>query len=422
MADVDIDPFGEHESRPEEPTEEHIPLDPVTPVRGGRSTWEPDRGEQETSLGGESQRTKLMKDCVRDLYKKLSENVGETPELFHYDYFKLEGGELYYIGSRKPFTTEGKLKSVGMLADILGKNRLRRLGFNIPVGKVTARQAVMLNKAAEELPSESDITKVDDIELQEITGKASGIISQIKDVQTYTEDLFENPLRELLGLDKHLRTIRGPLKVEVAKKVELEEHITKERRKLEEFREYPGVYDDAMKEDITKRIDALNDELATRQESIDLLKGRLKNQITSFKETIAKVLDKDTSLGEKIRTLFREQGITIASILTAIGMAIGVLVEALLPGGGGAISGGGEPPPKDEKGLKGWIRNKLKALASLLWKLGMKAAETLPGIIGGIISWILNGVKDIVGWVLQNLWAQVVGIGGLIYTYMVTRK
>ena len=29
----------------------------------------------------------------------------------------------------------------------------------------------------------------------------------------------------------------------------------------------------------------------------------------------------------------------IASILTAIGMAIGVLVEALLPGGGGAACG-----------------------------------------------------------------------------------
>ena len=143
-----------------------------------------------------------------------------------------------------------------------------------------------------------------------------------------------------------------------------------------------------MREDITKRIDALNDELATRQESIDLLKGRLKNQITSFKETIAKVLDKDTSLAEKIWTLFREQGITIASILTAIRMAIGVLVEALLPGGGGAgtASGGGEPPPKDEKGLKEWIRNKRKVLASLLGKLRMKAAEALPGIIGGIIS------------------------------------
>ena len=36
MADIDIDPFGEHESRPDDNTEtgENIPF---TPVRGGRS-------------------------------------------------------------------------------------------------------------------------------------------------------------------------------------------------------------------------------------------------------------------------------------------------------------------------------------------------------------------------------------------------
>ena len=107
----------------------------------------------------------------------------------------------------------------------------------------------------------------------------------------------------------------------------------------------------------------------------------------------------------------------------AIKMAIGVLVEALLQGGGAAAaSGGGETPPKDEKGLKEWVRSKLKALASLLGKLGMKAAEALHGIIGGIISWILNRAKDVVGWVSQNLWALVVGIEGLIYMYMVMRK
>ena len=249
MADVDLDPFGEHESRTDNHTEtgENIPFTPV----GRGSTWEPEH-EQETSFRGESQRTKLMKDYVKDLYKKISENIGETSELFQYDYFKLEGKELYYIGNRKPLTTERKLKSVGMLADILGKNRLCRLRFNIPVGRITAWQAVMLNKASEELPSESDITRADDIELQEIAEKASGIISQIKDVQTDTDDLFEHPLRELLGLDKQLRSIRGSLKVEVAKKVELEEHITKEHCKLKEFREYPRVYNDAMKEDITK--------------------------------------------------------------------------------------------------------------------------------------------------------------------------
>ena len=170
MADVDIDPFREHESRPEEPTGKNIPLDPVTP--GG--SW--------VLQAHGNQHVNRKHHLEEDLYKKLSENISETPELFHYNYFKLEGGELYYIGNRKSLTTEGKLKLVGMLVDILGKNRLRRLGFNIPVGKVTARQAVMLNKAAEELPSESDITGADDIELQEIAEKASDIISQIKDV------------------------------------------------------------------------------------------------------------------------------------------------------------------------------------------------------------------------------------------------
>ena len=232
-----------------------------------------------------------MKDYVRDLYKRLSENIGETLQLFHYDYFKLEGGELYYIGSRKPLTAAGKLKSVGMLADILGKNRLPRLSFNVPVGSITARQAIMLNKAAEELPSESDITKVDDIELQEIVEKASGIISQIKDIQTDTEDLFKHPLRELLGLDKKLRSIRGFLKVEVAKKVELDRHIEMEKIKLGEIQDDPR-YTKKQHEELRKRLDKLNDELKVRQESIDLLKGRLRSQITSFKETIAKVLIK----------------------------------------------------------------------------------------------------------------------------------
>ena len=87
MADIDIDPFGDHESRPEEPMGESIPLTPV-----GGSTWEPER-EQETSFGGgESQRTRLMKGDVKRLHLKLSENMNQTPEAFHFDYFELRDG------------------------------------------------------------------------------------------------------------------------------------------------------------------------------------------------------------------------------------------------------------------------------------------------------------------------------------------
>ena len=153
-------------------------------------------------------------------------------------------------------------------------------------------------------------------------------------------------------------------------------------------------------------------------------KGRLTNQITSFKETIAKVLDKDVSLGERYRCSLGTKAVCIiTSILMAMGMVIGVLVDALLPGGGprSASAVGGKPPPEDEKGVKEWIRNKLKALAMLLRRLGVKAAEALPGINGAILSWILNRAADVVGWISQNLWALVLKIGGLPYTYMVTK-
>ena len=145
--------------------------------------------------------------------------------------------------------------------------------------------------------------------------------------------------------------------MEMAKKVELQQYIEREKHKLVAIRDNPE-YDDGIREDISRRIAELNDELKVRQESIDLLKGTLTNQITSFKETIAKVLDKDTSLAKQIRTLLWEQGIIIASILMTIGMAIGVLVEALLLGGtsGTAV----KPLPEEEKGAKEWIRNKLK--------------------------------------------------------------
>ena len=52
----------------------------------------------------------------------------------------------------------------------------------------------------------------------------------------------------------------------------------------------------------------------------------------------------------------------------------------------------------------------------------MKVAETLPGIIGVIISWVLNRAADVVGWVSQNLWTLVVGIRGLLHMYRVTNK
>ena len=250
MADVNIDPFGEHD-KAQEPTGEDIPLHLVTPV-GGRSTWEPTR-EQETSFGGrESQRNRVLRDRVERLYRKLSQKLPRTSEVCHYDLFELRNGKLYFRDKSTLLTTKkGGLKLVKEILKILGKEGLRNLDFDIPKGKITSRQAVLLNEAEEELPSSSAIAKADIIELEEIVKSTEDLIYQINN-QSQTDDLFKHPLRELLGLDAQLRSIRGLLKVEVARKVQLEERIKKDHCKLEEFREYPGVYDDAMREGITK--------------------------------------------------------------------------------------------------------------------------------------------------------------------------
>ena len=228
MADIDIDLFGEHESRTEEPTDENIPLTLVTP---GRSTWEPEH-KHETSFGSPevplSRGEILHKEyLVGEIYgligNKMHQRLEPNLRLFELN----KDGRLYYRG--KPLMNrDGKLKTIGVIEDTLGIRGLREMGYNITKTNLKPRFVLDLLEKQAKLPSSSEIAKAEDIELEEITENASDIISQIKDVQTDTDDLFEHPLRELLGLDKQLRSIRGSLKFEVAKRVQLEEHIAKE--------------------------------------------------------------------------------------------------------------------------------------------------------------------------------------------------
>ena len=173
------------------------------------------------------------------------------------------------------------------------------------------------------------------------------------------------------------------------------------------------------------RLQRFQDEQKAINDQISILKGRYSNQIYQIRESIMKFLDKETTgtLGERIRTLFKEHGITIVSILTALGMTLGVLIETLLGGPSTTSTPTSQSTTtSDKKGGAGeWIKNKLKALSQLLGKLADKALASLLGIIGSIISWILNRAKEVVGWLSQNLWALITGIGVLIYTYFMTK-
>ena len=319
----------------------------------------------------------------------------------------------------------------------LGVAKLRLMGFTSVTDEEDinpyrnkykkARDDVMkLNENLDERSKaiESSSTKdAEAIEMIEMTSKdIDGLEQETSFIEPSERDKLL-PLRELEGLDKQLRTIKGSLKVAIAKRIDLEGRIKHEERKLNEIR--GPIYSDDQRKMVEDRIKKLRDELNERNEEINILKGEASKQINQIKESITKFLDKETgTLGERIRTLFKEQGITIVSILTAVGMAIGVLIEALLGGPSASTPTSGSTPADggDKKGgAREWIKNKLKALSQLLGKLADKALALLPGIIGSILSWILNRAKEVVGWLSNNLVALITGVGVLIYTYFMTK-
>ena len=229
-------------------------------------------------------------------------------------------------------------------------------------------------------------------------------------------------LRELEGLNRELRTINASLRSAIAKSMAKQVDIDKENKKLEKMAN-DETYSDNQREEVRARLQRFQDEQKAINDQIRILKGRYSNQIYQIRELIMKFLDKETgTLGERIRTFFKEQGIKIISILTALGMTLGVLIDALLGGPSMSTPTSKSTTASDKKdGARDWIKNKLKALSQLLGKLADKALTSLPVIIGSIISWILNRAKEVIGWLSQNLWALITGVGVLIYSYFMTK-
>ena len=74
------------------------------------------------------------------------------------------------------------------------------MGYNIAKTNLKPRFVLDLLEKQAEMPSSSELAEANEIELEEIAKSTEDLIYQINE-QTQTDDLFENPLHELLGLD-----------------------------------------------------------------------------------------------------------------------------------------------------------------------------------------------------------------------------
>ena len=276
---------------------------------------------------------------------------------------------------------------------IFGKKFMKDMGFNIDKPKSGTKSKIPKKKMEKieqyvdeiddnttqfasvlnELPTNED--NQDNIMLQDIITKNEiATDNSMKLIETSLTETGEDTstqtggiaLRELEGLDRELRTISGSLRSAIAKSMAKQVDIDKENRKSEEMAN-DETYSDEQREEVRARLQRFQDEQKAINDQIHTLKGRYSNQIYQIRESIMKFLDKETGmLGERIRTLFREQGITIISILTTLGMTLGVLIEALLGGPSASTPTSESTTTSDKKGgAREWIKNKLKALSQL---------------------------------------------------------
>ena len=159
---------------------------------------------------------------------------------------------------------------------------------------------------------------ITDLQMESIPLKE--LSSLAEDIHVKTREASQNTnldMREFLGVNKVLQSIQGQLLNNTSKLTEINQRIKKDTKKLQEVGNDP-IYTDEQRQLYRDRLDDLNTEKQERLEIISQNRKDVQTQVARIRQTIEKVLDKDTSLAERIRTLFKEQGMTMFSILTAL--------------------------------------------------------------------------------------------------------
>lgn len=377
----------------------------------------------ETSGSSTTMYQDLLQTAVNDYYDSAAaQGYGEPAMGRDYSRFDLRRGSLRLKSDPRLELTNrrtGAALSLSTLAGRRGGGRIIRdeLGFTDWRRKLPTHAVDALQNAEAALgAAASNAEHIELHDLVQTAKRASDIVestltdAEIDQVLSTMQDPPLN-LRELRGLDKAMQRVRGELTNNLAKLSELDESIAAEKQKLDE------AGDEFSRKRAAERIRSLEDEREARVEAASSNRVALRSQINRMRETIRKILEEDTTLAERLRTLFREQGITIASVLTAIGMTIAALVAALT---GGAGTPKGDPTPP-RSGIKEWAQKQLKALGRLLTSLAGKAAAALPGILGSIVSWLLGVLGKTAGWLGQNLWLLMLAALGILYQWVIRK-
>ena len=116
----------------------------------------------------------------------------------------------------------------------------------------------------------------------------------------------------------------------------------------------------------------LKHEWSARDRVLSQNQSVLQDHVASIKQKTENVVHSDTRITNRILALSMEQGITIAANLMAANVVFSIIVLTFTGEGEGDGGGKGEPP-KYEGVLRRSLKNQLKRLVKVLFRLADKA-------------------------------------------------
>ena len=142
-----------------------------------------------------------------------------------------------------------------------------------------------------------------------------------------------------------------------------EEEKTRREKKIQELQASRETASENQREQIDANIEEQENE-----------KSRLETEIEHIEERM--------SLRDRVQLIFKKYGFTVFSVVSAVGLVIGVIVNNIKKG----LTSLG-------KGVGGALKN-----------IGKKIGEILPGMIGAIASFVFKTAGEAVGFLAKNAW------------------
>jgi len=225
-------------------------------------------------------------------------------------------------------------------------------------------------------------------------------------------------LREMEGLTNNLRKTKSNMEAayKALRKEEGDIGVIKEEIERETARDDPDQ----------NKIKHLEEEIRQREESYFANQRRykylnvdVKNQV----ERIRAILTSEKPLRERLRELFKKEGITILSITTAIGMIISTIALAItnLMSSTKPVAPipkpSPSPSPSPRRSFIDRLKGGLRKIASYLKSLAGKAAA-IPGVVGSVISWLFKSASQIVEVLANNVILLVIAFIGLLFAVL----